>query len=77
MATKAELVATDLAIDEIRSYIGADSLAYLSLPSARPRDGQLVGRVLPRLLRRHLPDPRPRGQESRKFVLEERSAPRE
>ncbi|MHB8513124.1 MAG: amidophosphoribosyltransferase [Actinomycetota bacterium] len=30
-ATKAELIASDLAIDEIRSFVGADSLAYLSL----------------------------------------------
>ncbi|MGH2829360.1 MAG: amidophosphoribosyltransferase, partial [Actinomycetota bacterium] len=31
MATKAELIASDLAIDEIRGFVGADSLAYLSL----------------------------------------------
>jgi amidophosphoribosyltransferase len=29
--TRAELIATDLAVDEIRAYVGADSLAYLSL----------------------------------------------
>jgi amidophosphoribosyltransferase len=30
-ATKGELVATDLNVDEIRAYVGADSLAYVSL----------------------------------------------
>jgi amidophosphoribosyltransferase len=33
MATKAELVASDLAIEEVRAFTGADSLAYLSLAS--------------------------------------------
>jgi amidophosphoribosyltransferase len=31
MPTRAELIASDLAIEEIRDYVGADSLAYLSL----------------------------------------------
>ena len=31
MSTRQELVASDLAVDEIRSFIGADSLGYLSL----------------------------------------------
>jgi amidophosphoribosyltransferase len=31
MSTRAELVAADLAVEEIRSYVGADSLGYLSL----------------------------------------------
>jgi amidophosphoribosyltransferase len=31
MATRAELVAADLSVDEIRDYLGVDSLAYLSL----------------------------------------------
>ena len=31
MATRAELVASDLSIDEIRDFVGSDSLAYLSL----------------------------------------------
>ncbi|MCA1830810.1 MAG: amidophosphoribosyltransferase [Actinobacteria bacterium] len=33
MATRSELVASDLGIDEICNFVGADSLAYLSLPS--------------------------------------------
>jgi amidophosphoribosyltransferase len=31
MSTRAELVAADLAVEEIRAYVGADSLGYLSL----------------------------------------------
>jgi amidophosphoribosyltransferase len=31
MPTRAELIGSDLAIEEIREYLGADSLAYLSL----------------------------------------------
>jgi amidophosphoribosyltransferase len=33
MSTRRELVASDLSVDEVRAFIGADSLAYLSLPS--------------------------------------------
>ena len=33
MATRAELIASELGIEEIRNYIGADSLAYLSVPA--------------------------------------------
>jgi amidophosphoribosyltransferase len=31
MPTRSELVASDLAVEEVRDYVGADSLAYLSL----------------------------------------------
>jgi amidophosphoribosyltransferase len=31
MSTRTELVAADLAVDEIRSYVGADTLGYISL----------------------------------------------
>jgi amidophosphoribosyltransferase len=31
MSTRKELVASDLSVDEVREFIGADSLAYLSL----------------------------------------------
>jgi amidophosphoribosyltransferase len=31
MSTRAELVAADLAVEEIRTYVGADSLGYISL----------------------------------------------
>ncbi len=43
MATRAELIASGLSIDEIRDFVGADSLAYLPLDdlvaaTGRPRD---------------------------------------
>jgi amidophosphoribosyltransferase len=31
MATRAELIGSGLTIDEIRDFVGADSLAYISL----------------------------------------------
>ena len=40
MATKAELVASDLGVEEIRQFVGADSLAYLSLPALVRSTGQ-------------------------------------
>ncbi len=33
MSTRAELVAAGLAVEEVREFIGVDSLAYLSLRS--------------------------------------------
>jgi amidophosphoribosyltransferase len=44
MPTRAELVASDLLTDEVASYVGADSLGYLSLEAltetaASPVDG--------------------------------------
>ncbi|HVM11134.1 MAG TPA: amidophosphoribosyltransferase, partial [Actinomycetota bacterium] len=33
MSTRQELVASDLSVDEVREFIGADSLSYLTLPS--------------------------------------------
>ncbi|MDQ4005237.1 MAG: amidophosphoribosyltransferase, partial [Actinomycetota bacterium] len=33
MSTREELVAANMSVDEIRSFIGADSLAYLELPA--------------------------------------------
>jgi amidophosphoribosyltransferase len=43
MPTRAELVASDLLSDEVASYVGADSLGYLSLEAltetAAPEEG--------------------------------------
>jgi amidophosphoribosyltransferase len=77
MATKAELVATDLAIDEIRSYIGADSLAYLSLPSLVRATGSSSEKFCRACFDGIYPIPVPEEEESHKFILEERAAPRE
>jgi amidophosphoribosyltransferase len=44
MSTRQELIASDLSVEQVRQFIGADSLAYLSLDSlvastGRPEDG--------------------------------------
>lgn len=44
-ATKAELIADGLAIDEIRASLGADSLAYVSLEGLVAATGQDAGRL--------------------------------
>ena len=60
MPTRAELVASDLLTEEVASYVGADSLGYLSLEAltetAAPPGGRARG-PLHRLLHRELPDP--------------------
>ena len=40
MATRAELIASGLSIDEIRDFVGADSLAYLTLDALVAATGQ-------------------------------------
>ena len=77
MATKAELVASDLGIEEIRSYVGADSLAYLSLPSLVRATGNSADRFCRACFDGMYPIPVPEDEESHKFVLEERASPRE
>ena len=77
MATKAELVASDLAIDEIGTYIGADSLAYLSLASLVRATGSSSDRFCRACFDGIYPIPVPEDEEAPKFVLEERTAPRE
>ncbi|MFY9587684.1 MAG: amidophosphoribosyltransferase [Actinomycetota bacterium] len=78
MATKAELVASDLAIDEIRSYIGADSLAYLSLPSLVRATGNPSDKFCRACFDGIYPIPVPEEEaESHKFVLEEQPTARE
>jgi len=77
MATKAELVATDLAVDEIRSYIGADSLAYLSLAGLVRATGNSADKFCRACFDGIYPVPIPEDADQQKFVLEEHSAPRE
>jgi amidophosphoribosyltransferase len=43
MSTRQELVASDLTVDEVRAFIGADSLAYLSLSSLVEATGRPEG----------------------------------
>jgi amidophosphoribosyltransferase len=77
MATKAELVASDLTIDEIRSYVGADSLAYLSLPSLVRATGSSSEKFCRACFDGIYPIPVPEDEAEPKFVLEERTAQRE
>jgi amidophosphoribosyltransferase len=43
MATKEELIAARMSVQEIAKYIGADSLGYLSLERLREAVGKEVG----------------------------------
>ncbi|HVL90039.1 MAG TPA: amidophosphoribosyltransferase [Actinomycetota bacterium] len=74
MATKAELIASDLAVDEIRAYVGADSLAYLSLEGLVAATGNDKNRFCRACFDGIYPVPIPQADdESHKFVLEEPS----
>ena len=70
-ATKAELVASDLSIEEIRAYVGADSLAYLSLPSLVRATQQAADSFCRACFDGMYPIPIPEDAEQPKFVLEE------
>src|SRR5437588_10045681 len=43
MSTRSELVASDLSVEEVRQFVGADSLAYLELDSVIEATGQVKG----------------------------------
>ena len=62
MPTRQELVGSDLTVDEIRAFLGADSLGYLSLDGVGPRRGIAEGRLLPGVLRRGVPRRRSRSE---------------
>jgi amidophosphoribosyltransferase len=71
MATKAELVASDLVIEEIRQFVGADSLAYLSLPSLVRATSQAPDAFCRACFDGIYPIEIPEDPEQPKFVLEE------
>ena len=54
-ATRAELIAPGLSVDEICRSIGADSLGYISIEGLTASTGISGRRALPGLLRRGLP----------------------
>ena len=56
MPTRQELIAADLTVEEIRAYVGADSLGYLSLEGMVAAAGAPKDVVLPGVLRRRVPD---------------------
>jgi amidophosphoribosyltransferase len=77
MATKAELVASDLGIEEIRQFVGADTLAYLSVPSLVRATGQTADGFCRACFDGIYPIRIPEDPEQPKFVLEDlREQPR-
>ena len=71
MATKAELVASDLGIEEIRQFVGADTLAYLSLPSLVRATSQASDGFCRACFDGIYPIETPEDPEQPKFVLED------
>ncbi len=55
MATRAELIAAHKTVAEVRDFIGADSLGYLSIDGLIKAVGSAPGYLLPGLLHRRLP----------------------
>jgi len=70
MSTRQELVASDLAVDEIRAFVGADSLGYLSLESLVEATASPTGEFCRACFDGEYPIPIP--EEAGKFVLEPR-----
>jgi len=68
--TRQELVANDLTVDEIRQYVGADSLGYLSLDGMVAATGSEAGAFCRACFDGEYPIPVP--EHAGKFVLEER-----
>jgi amidophosphoribosyltransferase len=76
MATRSELVASSLELEEIRAFIGADSLAYLSVPSLVRATGQAADGFCRACFDGLYPIPVPEEATdlSAKFVLEQAPA---
>jgi amidophosphoribosyltransferase len=68
MSTRAELVASDLAIEEIRQYVGADTLGYLSLDGMVAATGDEKDRFCRACFDGEYPVPIP--EHAGKFLLE-------
>ena len=71
MATRAELIAANKTVDEIRDHVGATSLHYLTLDGLQASTGLPRRPVLPRLLRRRLPHRGARGVRDVQDALRE------
>ncbi len=70
-STRQELVASDLSVDEICAYVGADSLAYLSLEGMVGATGSPKGDFCRACFDGEYPVPVPEDQERQgKFILE-------
>ena len=72
-ATRAELIANGLSVDEICRSIGADSLGYISLDELVAATERARGRAVPGLLRRRLPDRAPRAGAARQAPAGDRT----
>ncbi|MDQ3991979.1 MAG: amidophosphoribosyltransferase [Actinomycetota bacterium] len=70
MSTRQELVASDLAVSQIREFVGADSLAYLSLPALVAATGAPGGAFCRACFDGEYPIPVP--ESASKFILEPR-----
>ncbi len=68
MSTRAELVASDLSVEEIRQYVGADSLGYLSMEGMVAATGSVKGDLCRACFDGEYPIPIP--QRADKFLLE-------
>jgi amidophosphoribosyltransferase len=69
MSTRHELIASDLAVDEIRGFVGADSLGYLSLEGMVEATGSPQGDFCRACFDGEYPVPIP--ERAGKFVLED------
>jgi amidophosphoribosyltransferase len=72
MSTRQELVASDLSVDEVRAFIGADSLAYLSLDALVEATDSTSDRFCRACFDGQYPIPIP--EQAGKFLLEQRPA---
>jgi len=70
MSTRHELVASDLTVDEIRAFVGADSLGYLSLDGLVRATGSPKADFCRACFDGEYPVPIP--EQAGKFVLEDR-----
>lgn len=68
MSSRSELIASDLAVEEIRRYVGADSLGYLSLEGMVAATGQDSGEFCRACFDGEYPIPVP--EYAGKFLLE-------
>jgi amidophosphoribosyltransferase len=74
MSTRKELVASDLSVDEVREFIGADSLAYLSLDALVQATGSREGEFCRACFDGNYPIPIPEDAPT-KLLLEQPVSP--
>ncbi|HWO70486.1 MAG TPA: amidophosphoribosyltransferase, partial [Actinomycetota bacterium] len=68
MSTRSELVASDLSVEQVRAFVGADSLGYLSLQGMIAATGSPVEAFCRACFDGEYPVPVP--EEAGKFLLE-------